>query len=112
MTYATTLTALADPTRRALYERVRRRPQAVGELARALDVSQPAVSQHLKVLRSARLVRVRHEGTRRIYSADAEGLAELRRYVDQMWDDVLAAYAVGAAEPSPARARGRARPPR
>lgn len=111
MTYATTLTALADPTRRALYERVRRRPQAVGELARALDVSQPAVSQHLKMLRSARLVRVRQEGTRRIYSADAEGLAELRRYVDQMWDDVLAAYAA-TAEPPPARVRGRARLPR
>ena len=111
MTYATTLTALADPTRRALYERVRRRPQAVGELARALDVSQPAVSQHLKVLRSARLVRVRHEGTRRIYSADAEGLAELRRYVEQMWDDVLAAYAA-TDEPPLARVRTRARTPR
>ncbi len=111
MTYATTLTALADPTRRALYERVRRRPQAVGELARALDVSQPAVSQHLKMLRSARLVRVRHEGTRRIYSADVEGLAELRRYVEQMWDDVLAAYAA-TDEPPPARVRARARTPR
>jgi len=110
MTYAATLTALADPTRRAVYERVRRRPQAVGELARALDVSQPAVSQHLKVLRSARLVRARHEGTRRIYSADAEGLAELRRYIDLMWDDVLAAYAATAVESSPARARGRTRP--
>ena len=110
MTYAATLTALADPTRRAVYERVRRRPQAVGELARALDVSQPAVSQHLKVLRSARLVRARREGTRRIYSADAEGLAELRRYIDRMWDDVLAAYAATAVEASPARARGRTRP--
>jgi DNA-binding transcriptional ArsR family regulator len=109
MTYATTLAALADPTRRAVYERVRRRPQAVGELARALAVSQPAVSQHLKVLRSARLVRARHEGTRRIYSADTEGLADLRRYVDQMWDDALAAYAATASEPPPAR-RARARP--
>lgn len=109
MTYVATLTALADPTRRALYERVRRRPQAVGELAKALAVSQPAVSQHLKVLRSARLVRARHEGARRIYSADAEGLAELRRYIDQMWDDVLSAYAATATEPPPARARTKGR---
>lgn len=109
MSYGTTLAALADPTRRGIYERIRRRPHAVGELARALDVTQPAVSQHLRVLRSARLVRVRREGTRRIYTADTEGLAELRRYVEQMWDDVLAAFAAGASEPPPARPRGRAR---
>jgi len=88
-----TLTALADPTRRRLYARLRRRPHAVGELARALAVSQPAVSQHLRVLRRARLVRERREGTRTIVSASPEGLTALRTYLDSLWDDVLAAYA-------------------
>jgi DNA-binding transcriptional ArsR family regulator len=92
MSYGVALAALADPTRRALYERVRRRPRAVGELARSLSVSQPAVSQHLRVLRQARLVRERREGTRHYYSASPEGLLELRRYLDSLWDDVLAAY--------------------
>ncbi len=95
MTYGTVLTALADPTRRRLYERLRRRPQAVGELARTLGVTQPAVSQHLKVLRAARLVQHRRDGTRRIYATRADGLAALRRYVEGLWDDVLAAYAAG-----------------
>jgi DNA-binding transcriptional ArsR family regulator len=93
MTYSQALTALADPTRRALYDRLRRRPYAVGELARALAVTQPAVSQHLSVLRRARLVRVRREGTRRIYAPDPAGVEPLRRYVEALWDDVLQAYA-------------------
>jgi DNA-binding transcriptional ArsR family regulator len=93
MTYGIVLTALADPTRRRLYERLRRRPQAVGELARTLGVTQPAVSQHLKVLRAARLVQYRRDGTRRIYAPRSDGLAALRRYVEGLWDDVLAAYA-------------------
>ncbi len=93
MAYTAALLALADPTRRALVARVRRRPHTVGELARALGVSQPAVSQHLRVLRRARLVRDRREGTRRFVSASAEGLADLRRWLESMWDDVLAAYA-------------------
>ena len=93
MTYSQALTALADPTRRALYDRLRRRPYAVGELARALAVTQPAVSQHLSVLRNARLVRMRREGTRRIYAPDPAGLEPLRRYVEALWDDVLRAYA-------------------
>jgi DNA-binding transcriptional ArsR family regulator len=97
MAYGNALAALADPTRRSLYERLRRREQAVGDLARALRVSQPAVSQHLRVLRRARLVRGRREGTRHYYRAAPDGLAELRRYVDSLWDDVLAAYA--ASEP-------------
>ena len=96
MTYIATLTALADPTRRLLYERMRRRPHTVGELARLADVSQPAESQHLRVLDGARLVTHRREGTRRYYSASPEGLAELRRYVDSLWDDVLTAYATTA----------------
>lgn len=93
MTYASTLAALADPTRRTMFERLRKRPHAVGELARALDVSQPAASQHLRVLREARLVRERREGTRHIYSASPEGLDALRRYIESLWDDVLTAYA-------------------
>src|SRR5262245_50018559 len=93
MAYGITLTALADPTRRRLYERLRRRSHTVGELARLQSISQPAVSQHLAVLRRAKLVRHRQEGTRRFYQAVPEGLAELRKYVEAMWNDVLGAYA-------------------
>jgi DNA-binding transcriptional ArsR family regulator len=93
MSYETTLTALADPTRRRLYDRLRRRPHTVGELARMARVSQPAVSQHLKVLTGARLVTVRPEGVRRYYQATPEGLRELRAWLESMWDDVLTAYA-------------------
>jgi DNA-binding transcriptional ArsR family regulator len=96
MTYEATLVALADPTRRIIYEQVRQRPCSVGELARVAAVSQPAVSQHLSVLKRARLVRAESAGTRRIYSATTEGLAELRRYIETLWDDVLTAYAAGA----------------
>jgi DNA-binding transcriptional ArsR family regulator len=71
----------------------------VGELARIARVTQPAVSQHLRVLRDARLVTDRREGTRRHYQASVEGLAELRRYLESLWDDVLAAYA--ADDPAP-----------
>ena len=92
MSYGVTLAALADPTRRALYERLRRRPHTVGELARLARVTQPAVSQHLQVLRRARLVRDRREGTRRFYQVTPEGLRALRQYVESLWDDVLAAY--------------------
>jgi DNA-binding transcriptional ArsR family regulator len=98
MAYSTALTALADPTRRSLYERLRRREQAVGELAKALRVSQPAVSQHLQVLRRARLVRERRAGTRHYYRAAPDGLAELRGYIESLWDDVLAAYAGSTSE--------------
>ena len=93
MTYGTVMVALADPTRRLLFERLRSRPHTVGELARIAKIQQPSVSQHLRVLPGARLVRDRREGTRRYYSASQEGLAELRRYVERMWDDVLTAYA-------------------
>jgi DNA-binding transcriptional ArsR family regulator len=105
MAYHSTLTALADPTRRRLYERLRRRPHTVGELARLARVTQPAVSQHLRVLRQARLVTDRREGTRRHYRATTDGLAELRRYVESLWDDVLAAYA--ADDPAPPRRASR-----
>src|ERR1700719_3528857 len=95
MAYGVVMMALADPTRRALFERLRRRAHTVGELARIAKIWQPSVSQHLRVLRGARLVRDRREGTRRYYSASQEGLAELRRYVERMGDEVLAAYAGG-----------------
>jgi DNA-binding transcriptional ArsR family regulator len=87
------IAALGDPTRRRLVERLRRREHAVGELARHLRVTQPAVSQHLAVLRRARLVRSRPEGRRRLYRLDPAGIAILRQYVERMWDDALAAYA-------------------
>ena len=103
MTYIAALTALADPTRRLLYERMRRRPHTVGELARLAEVSQPAVSQHLRVLDGAKLVTHRREGTRRYYRARPEGLAELRRYVESLWDDVLAAYATAPSKPGTKR---------
>lgn len=93
MTYASAITALADPTRRRLFERLRHRPHAVGELAEHVGVSQSAVSQHLAVLRRAHLVRSRADGRRRLYRPDPSGIATLREYVDQMWTDVLAAYA-------------------
>ena len=86
------LEALAHPTRRALFERLRGGPSSVNELAAAVPVSQPAVSQHLRVLKEARLVRVRKEGNRRIYSLDHTGLAELRSYFDELWGDVLTAF--------------------
>ena len=105
MTYELALEALADPTRRALFERMRQRPHTVGELAEIAGVRQPTVSQHLRVLREARLVSDRREGTRRYYGADREGLADLRRYIESLWDDVLAAYA--ADDPNPPRATER-----
>lgn len=93
MNYANALSALADPTRRALFEKLRRREHAVGELAKQARISQPAVSQHLRVLRRARLVQERRDGTRHYYRASQEGLADLKRYLDSLWDDVLGSHA-------------------
>jgi DNA-binding transcriptional ArsR family regulator len=90
--YGYAITALADPTRRAVFERLRRGPRPVGEIARELPVSRPAVSQHLRVLKEAGLVRERREGTRRYYSVNGDGLAELRSYLEGFWDDALAAF--------------------
>jgi len=104
MTYEHALTALADPTRRGLFERLRRRPHTVGELARLARVSQPAISQHLRVLRRARLVTHEAQGTRRHYRASREGLDGLRLYLETLWDDVLAAYA--ADDSAPPRKKG------
>lgn len=101
MTYVKALVALADPTRRGLYERLKRRNHTVTKLAAFARVSQPAVSQHLRVLRQARLVTCRREGTRRYYRATRDGLEPLRRYIESLWDDVLTAFA--ADDPAPPR---------
>ncbi len=82
--------------RRAILERLGRGPQPVGRLAEGLPVSRPAVSQHLKVLKEAGLVQDEAEGTRRIYRIDPAGLGEIRRWLDQFWDDALAAFAAEA----------------
>ena len=95
-TYTEALTALADPTRRAVFERLRSRPAAVGEIAEGMPVSRPAVSQHLAVLKRAGLVRADAIGTRRVYRVDRRGLEALRAYVDAFWDEALANYAVAA----------------
>lgn len=96
MTNVSSLDALGDSTRRSLLELLRQGPLSVNELASHLPVSQPAVSQHLKVLREASLVRVHKLGNQRIYSIDPAGLATLRSYVDSLWGDVLASYAQAA----------------
>jgi DNA-binding transcriptional ArsR family regulator len=92
MAYAEALTALADPTRRTVFETLRLGPRSVGDLARGLPVSRPAVSQHLRVLKRAGLVRERRVGTRNFYSVDGDGLAELREYFEAFWDEALAAF--------------------
>ena len=89
---ADAFTALGDPTRRAIFESLADHPRAVGELARELPVSRPAVSQHLKVLKGAGLVTDRPAGTRRIYAVDPAGIGALRAYLDQFWAKTLIAY--------------------
>jgi DNA-binding transcriptional ArsR family regulator len=90
--YQAAFTALGDPTRRAIFERVGRAPAAVGELALEFPVSRPAVSQHLRVLKDAGLVRDRAVGNRRIYSVDPDGLAAVRAYFDSFWTASLASF--------------------
>jgi len=84
--------ALGDPTRRTIFERVAKKPAAVGELARGLPVSRPAVSQHLKVLKEAGLVREEAQGTRRIYRLDPRGIGAMRDWLDAHWASALAAF--------------------
>ena len=96
ITNGDTIAALADPTRRAVFERLRGGPLAVGEIARDLPVSRPAVSQHLRVLKEAGLVTERKEGTRRLYRVDPDGLAGLRAYFEGFWTDALAAFKAAA----------------
>ena len=96
MAYANTLTVLADPTRRQVFERLRAGPRPVNLLAAGLPVSRPAVSQHLKALKDAGLVEERSEGVRRIYSLRREGLMELREWLDSFWGDALEAFRLEA----------------
>ena len=92
MAYGNALEALADPTRRRVFERLREGPLPVGRLAQGLPVSRPAVSQHLKVLKEAGLVSEEQDGTRRIYRIDPHGLGPLRAWLDQFWENALDAF--------------------
>jgi DNA-binding transcriptional ArsR family regulator len=92
MAYKAALAALADPTRRRVFERLKSGPKPVGAIARGMPVSRPAVSQHLKVLKEAGLVTDRPDGTRRVYCIDPHGLGALRAWLDQFWDQALAAF--------------------
>lgn len=87
------LAALADPTRQSLLQLLRDKPLSVGELARQVPVSRPAVSQHLKILKEAHLIYEQREGTRHYFNLNPRGFAELRRYVDSMWRDALVSFA-------------------
>ena len=95
-TYEASIDALADARRRELLELLRRKPATVGELTDRLPISQPAVSQHLRVLRDANLVKVEPRGTSRIYSIDPAGLVPVRAYIESFWDDALGAFAEAA----------------
>ena len=86
------LDALGDPTRRAVFRRLRAGARSVSDLARGMDVSRPAVSQHLKVLKTARLVIDRAEGTRRLYAVDTRGIEALRGWLEGFWDEALIAF--------------------
>ena len=88
--------ALGDATRRAIFDSLREGPRSVGELAQGVPVSRPAVSQHLRVLKEAGLVTEERRGTRRIYRLDPDGLGELRRALDELWTDAIAAFAAAA----------------
>jgi DNA-binding transcriptional ArsR family regulator len=92
MAYESALAALGDPTRRAVFERLRTGPRSVKAIAHGMPVSRPAVSQHLKVLKEAGLVTDRPDGTRRVYFIDPNGLAALRAWLDRFWDHALDAF--------------------
>ena len=92
MAYQMALAALADSTRRQVFEHLRHGPQSVGRIAAGMPVSRPAVSQHLGVLKRAGLVGDRAEGTRRVYYIDPHGLAAIRIWLDQFWDDALSGF--------------------
>jgi DNA-binding transcriptional ArsR family regulator len=94
------LSALADPTRRAILEAVRQGPRSVGDIAGRFDVSRPAVSQHLRILVDARLVRAHRSGRNNYYGLDLHGLTLLRTYVESFWDDVLGAFQAAAVKES------------
>jgi DNA-binding transcriptional ArsR family regulator len=102
---STAFAALADPTRREIFERLARAPSAVGELANDLPVSRPAVSQHLKVLKEAGLVVHRTEGTRNVYEIDPKGLGALRAWLDQFWAEALDAFKAEVEKDDPNHSR-------
>ncbi len=84
--------ALGDPTRRLIFEKLRDRPLAVVDIAAGLPVSRPAVSQHLKVLKEAKLISIHQQGAKNIYHINREGVLAMRNYLDKFWDDALAAF--------------------
>jgi DNA-binding transcriptional ArsR family regulator len=90
------LDALGDPTRRAVLKRLRGGARSVGEIAEGMAVSRPAVSQHLKILKAARLVTVHAAGTRRVYAVDTRGIASLRKWLEGFWDEALTAFKAAA----------------
>jgi DNA-binding transcriptional ArsR family regulator len=112
MAYANALAALADPTRRRVFEQLRAGAKPVGRIAQAMPVSRPAVSQHLRVLKEAGLVREEQDGTRRLYSIDPGGLGPLRRWLDQFWDHALDAFQaeIDRSQPPPPPSRRRRKP--
>lgn len=99
------LSALGDPTRQAIFERLATGPLAVGDLAREFPISRPAVSQHLKVLKDAGLVTDRPAGNRRIYEVDPDGIDALRDYFDEFWNQALAAFKAAAEQPTKKEAK-------
>jgi len=103
------LAVLADPTRRLLLDLLRDKPLPVGELARKLPVSRPAVSQHLKMLKEAQLVREERRGTRHYFGLNPDGFGGLREYADSMWQHALNAFAAYVAEQEKAAAKSSAR---
>ncbi|HEY1491508.1 MAG TPA: metalloregulator ArsR/SmtB family transcription factor [Steroidobacteraceae bacterium] len=105
MAYGNALQCLSDPTRREVFERLRSGPKSVGELARGLPVSRPAVSQHLKALKEAGLVNDEPDGARRIYHIDPHGLGELRRWLDQFWNNALDAFKHEVEKPADPKGR-------
>jgi DNA-binding transcriptional ArsR family regulator len=88
--------ALGDPTRRSVLKRLRGGARSVGEIAEGMEVSRPAVSQHLKILMTARLVTVHAEGTRRVYAVDRRGIESLRKWLEGFWDEALTAFKAAA----------------
>ena len=111
MTYANALAALADPTRRTVFERLRGGAKPVGDIADGLPVSRPAVSQHLKILKEARLVTEYRDGTRRFYAIDMQGLEAVRKYLDGFWGEALERFKsfAEADAPRPRKRKGRAK---
>lgn len=99
MTNAKAFAALADPTRREVFERLAQGPRSVGDLARGLPVSRPAVSQHLKVLKDAGLVTDQADGARRVYQIDPGGLGQIRTWLDRFWDAALEAFKAEVEKP-------------